>query len=76
MDKEGDLPADFLSTEKFTDMQGNDLFTLKNKHLTLHKSFHAQGPGGHDIFQVKGHFTGWYCPSCSFMRPSITWLAA
>ena len=48
--------------EKFTDIQGHDLFTLKNTHFALNKSFHAQGPGGHDIFQVKGHFTGWYCP--------------
>lgn len=26
----------------FTDMQGNELFTVKNKMLSLHKSFHGE----------------------------------
>jgi hypothetical protein len=38
-------------------MQGNLLFSLKNKHFTLHKSFHAEGPDGKDLFVVKGHFS-------------------
>jgi hypothetical protein len=41
----------------FTDIQGNELFALQNKHLSLHKSFHAEGPNGKDIFLVKGHFS-------------------
>ena len=48
------------SAAVFTDMQGNELFALKNKHFTIHKSFHAEAPGGKDIFVVKGHF------SCEF----------
>ncbi|KIW54201.1 hypothetical protein, variant [Exophiala xenobiotica] len=43
--------------KKFTDMQGNEIFTLKNKYFSLHKSFHAERPDGSDIFQVKGHFS-------------------
>ena len=39
-------------------MQGKELFSLKNKHLTIHKSFHGVGPDGHDLFEVKGHFSG------------------
>ncbi|EXJ79427.1 hypothetical protein A1O3_08929, partial [Capronia epimyces CBS 606.96] len=45
------------SAKKFTDINGNEIFTLKNKHFSLHKSFHAEAPNGHDIFQVKGHFS-------------------
>ena len=41
----------------FTDMQGNKLFALKNKHFTIHKSFHAEAPSGDDLFVVKGHFS-------------------
>lgn len=39
-------------------MQGHELFSLKNKHFTLRKSFHAEDPKGQDLFEVKGHFTG------------------
>ena len=42
--------------KKFTDVQGNELFTLKNKMLSVFKSFHAESPGGHD-FEVKGKFS-------------------
>ncbi|TID26591.1 hypothetical protein E2P81_ATG01063 [Venturia nashicola] len=41
----------------FTDIQGNKLFDLKNKHLALFKSFKAVGPGGNVLFEVKGHFS-------------------
>ena len=41
--------------KKFTDMSGNELFTLKNKMLAISKSFHGESPNGHD-FEVKGHF--------------------
>lgn len=42
-------------TKTFTDMQGNKLFTIKNKMLSIHKSFHCDSPHGYD-FEVKGHF--------------------
>jgi len=41
----------------FTDMQGHELFALKNKHFTIHKSFHAERPDGKDVFVVKGQFS-------------------
>ncbi|KAE9966180.1 hypothetical protein BLS_007183 [Venturia inaequalis] len=41
----------------FTDLQGNKLFDLKNKHLALFKSFKAVGPDGSVLFRVKGHFS-------------------
>ena len=44
----------------FTDVHNNELFSLKKKHFTLHKSFHAEDSHGHDIFVVKGEF------SCKF----------
>ncbi|MCJ1455981.1 hypothetical protein MMC28_006338 [Mycoblastus sanguinarius] len=47
-----------LSDKKvFTDVQGHELFALKNKHFTIHKSFHAEGPNGKDLFVVKGEFS-------------------
>ncbi|KAF2720326.1 DUF567-domain-containing protein, partial [Polychaeton citri CBS 116435] len=39
----------------FTDMQDNEIFTIKNKMLSLHKSFYGESPQGHN-FEVKGHF--------------------
>ncbi|KAB8339194.1 hypothetical protein FH972_022128 [Carpinus fangiana] len=42
--------------KKFTDIQGNEIFTLSNKLLSIHKSFHAEAPGKAD-FEVKGHFS-------------------
>jgi uncharacterized protein YxjI len=41
----------------FYDMQRNEIFALKNRHFTIHKSFHAEGPDGKDIFVVKGRFS-------------------
>nr|OQO26957.1 hypothetical protein B0A51_05956 [Rachicladosporium sp. CCFEE 5018] len=43
-------------TKKFTDMMNNELFTLKNKTLAIHKSFVGTSPHGHD-FEVKGKFS-------------------
>ncbi|KIW21128.1 hypothetical protein PV08_01708 [Exophiala spinifera] len=43
--------------KRFIDMQGNEIFTLKNKHIALHKSFYAVGPNGEEVFKVKGHFS-------------------
>lgn len=43
-------------SKKFTDMQDNELFTVKNKMLAISKSFHGESPHGHG-FEVKGHFS-------------------
>ena len=52
----------------FTDVQGNELFALKNKHFTIHKSFHAEGPNGKDLFVVKGEFSR----QCLCLKVAIT----
>ena len=52
----------------FTDVQGNELFALKNKHFTIHKSFHAEGPNGKDLFVVKGEFSR----QCLLLKSSYT----
>jgi len=41
----------------FTDVHDQEIFSLKNKHFTIHKSFHAEDPHGHDLFTVKGEFS-------------------
>lgn len=46
----------FRDSKKFTDMQGNELFNVKNKMLAISKSFHGESPHGHN-FEVKGHFS-------------------
>lgn len=43
-------------TKAFTDLQGNELFTVKKKMLALQKSFVCDSPQGHS-FEVKGHFS-------------------
>lgn len=50
----GDLTID---GKVFTDMHNNKLFSLKDKHLSLHKSFYAEDPKGNDLFVVKGAFS-------------------
>lgn len=40
----------------FTDVQGNELFTLGKKTFALFTSFHGESPAGHD-FEVKGNFS-------------------
>ena len=42
---------------EFTDMEGNEIFTLKNKMLALHKSFTAEDAKDKHLFEVKGHFS-------------------
>lgn len=42
----------------FTDVQGNEIFALKNKHFTIHKTFHAENPKGHELFVITKKFTG------------------
>jgi uncharacterized protein YxjI len=42
-------------SKKFSDMQDKELFTLSNKLMSIHKSFHGESPDGHN-FEVKGKF--------------------
>jgi uncharacterized protein YxjI len=37
-------------------MQENEIFTLQNKLLSIHKSFHGTSPDGKADFEVKGKF--------------------
>lgn len=41
--------------KKFTDMQGNEIFTLSNK-LALQKSFKGEAPDPSHNFEIAGHF--------------------
>jgi uncharacterized protein YxjI len=43
-------------SKAFTDMQGNELFTLKKKMLAISKSFVCESPQGFNI-EIKGHFS-------------------
>lgn len=43
-------------TKSFTDLQGNELFTVKKKMLSIQKSFVCESPQGYS-FEVKGHFS-------------------
>ena len=43
-------------SKKFTDMQENEIFTLTNKLMAIHKSFHGTSPDGKADFEVKGKF--------------------
>jgi uncharacterized protein YxjI len=43
-------------TKHFTDMAGNEIFTVKNKTLALQKSFVCESPHGYS-FEIKGHFS-------------------
>lgn len=42
--------------KKFTDMQENEIFTLSNKMMSIHKSFTGETPDGTHNFEIKGHF--------------------
>ncbi len=41
----------------FTDVHGNEIFALKKKHFTIHKTFHAENPKGHELFVITKKFT-------------------
>lgn len=41
----------------FTDVQGNEIFALKKKHLTIHKAYQAENPKGHELFVITKKFT-------------------
>lgn len=44
-------------TKAFTDMQGNELFTVKKKMLSIQKSFVCESPNSAASFEIKGHFS-------------------
>lgn len=50
--------ADQRATTVFTDIKGDEIFALKNKHFTIHKTFHAENPKGHELFVITKKFTG------------------
>ena len=41
----------------FTDVHDHEIFALKNKHFTIHKTFHAESPKGHELFVITKKFT-------------------
>lgn len=43
-------------TKTFTDLQGNEIFAIKKKLVSLYKTFMGESPQGHN-FEVKGHFS-------------------
>lgn len=40
----------------FTDLQGNEIFTLGKKTFAMFKSFEGESPAGHN-FEIKGNFS-------------------
>lgn len=42
----------------FTDANNVEIFALKKKHFTLHKTFHAEDPKGHELFVITKKFSG------------------
>lgn len=40
----------------FTDMQGNEIFTLSKKMISIHPTFLGETPDGKSNFEIKGHF--------------------
>ena len=42
--------------KKFTDMSENEVFTLSNQMLSLHKSFRGETPNNAHDFEIKGKF--------------------
>jgi uncharacterized protein YxjI len=43
--------------KEFLTPDNRPLFSLRNKLLSLHKSFYAEGPGGEILFEVKSKFS-------------------
>jgi uncharacterized protein YxjI len=43
-------------SKKFTDMADNEIFTLQNKLLSIHKSFNGVSPNNAHDFEVSGKF--------------------
>lgn len=55
----------------FNDMNGNLLFSLQHKHLTVFRSYHAVDAHGHDVFTVKGKLSlGTTNSTCHFKNAS------
>ena len=49
--------ADHEISTAFTDIHDHEIFALKNKHFTIHKTFHAESPKGHELFVITKKFT-------------------
>lgn len=47
----------------FYDMQGNELWSLKHKPLSIPRQYYGEGPDGREVFHVQGH---WHC-LCPFL---------
>lgn len=55
---------------KFSDMQGNELFTMRIRRSKLLLSYVRESPSGHS-FPVKGKLSGWHWRSvCTFVNAS------
>ncbi|KAB8200826.1 tubby C-terminal-like domain-containing protein [Aspergillus parasiticus] len=40
----------------FYDMQGNELWSLKHKLLSIPRQYYGEGPDGREVFHVQGHW--------------------
>jgi len=47
----------FSDRKEFADNQGRPLFDLRNKLMSIHKTFYAQAPNGDHLFEVKSKFS-------------------
>jgi uncharacterized protein YxjI len=52
--------------KEFLAPNGQPLFSLKNKIISIKKSFYAEGPGGGIVFEVKSKFSSKF--SVSFLE--------
>lgn len=53
----------------FYDMQGNELWSLKHKPLSIPRQYYGEGPDGKEVFHVQGH---WHCMCLSLSLPPIS----
>jgi hypothetical protein len=59
----------------FSDMQGNELWSLKHKPLSIPRQYYAERPDGQQVFHVQGH---WHClstPLFSLLLTSIPYIS-
>lgn len=42
----------------FYDMQGNQLWSLKHKPMSIPRQYYGEDPNGKEVFHVQGH---WHC---------------
>lgn len=59
------------SQKFFSDMQGNELWSLKHKPLSIPRQYYAERPDGQQVFHVQGHWHG-LSPSSDSLRSSYT----